>query len=232
MTRSPRALPFVLVLALAACAEGASITEEATAEPTPSASPSASASTDPTPSPPTPASEPAEASPSATPIEGEGGFTYEASAEADALMLDRFDCQNLDDGYQVDFPAEWNTNAELGSVPTCSWFAPIEYETGASGSVPDEVAIEIFVVDGAPEFLLQIIDERSGFIGATQPATRVRMTGNDADVYEYVIQLGPTLEEGPNLVARTSSLMGGDYDLNRAILDRMMATMEFIGVIQ
>ena len=64
--------------------------------------------------------------------------------------------------------------------------------------------------------VLQIIDQRSGFIGATQPATRVRMTGNDADVYEYVIQLGPTLEEGPNLVARTSSLMGGDYDLNRA----------------
>jgi len=147
-------------------------------------------------------------------------------------MLDRFNCQNLDDGYQVDFPTAWNTNAEFGGVPTCSWFAPTEYETGAPGSVPDEVAIEIFVVDGAPDFLLEIIDQRTGLVGATQPATRVRMVGNDADLYEYVIQLGPTLEEGPNLVARTSSLMGGDYDLNRAVLDRMMATMEFIGVIQ
>ena len=70
------------------------------------------------------------------------------------------------------------------------------------------------------------------FIGATQPATRTRMAGNDGDLYEYVVQLGPTLEDGPNLVVRTSSLMGGDYGLNRAILDRMMATMEFIGVIQ
>ena len=58
------------------------------------------------------------------------------------------------------------------------------------------------------------------------------MAGNDADLYEYVIQLGPSLEEGPNLVARTSSQMGGDFDLNRAVLDRMMATMEFIGVVQ
>ena len=48
----------------------------------------------------------------------------------------------------------------------------------------------------------------------------------------YVVQLGPTLADGPNLVARTTTEMGGDFDLNRAVLDRMMATMEFIGVIQ
>jgi hypothetical protein len=233
MTRLPRVLPLVLVLALAACAQTASTTEEAaTPEATPSASPSPSESPEPTPSPSTPESEPAEATPSATPIEGEGGFTYEANAQADSLMLDRFNCQNLDDGYQIDFPTAWNTNAEFGGVPTCSWFAPTEYETGAPGSVPDEVAIEIFVIDGAPDYLLQIMDQQRGFIGATQPATRTRMAGNDGDLYEYVIQLGPTLEEGPNLVVRTSNSMGGDYDLNRAILDRMMATMEFIGVIQ
>ena len=43
---------------------------------------------------------------------------------------------------------------------------------------------------------------------------------------------GRRREEGPNLVARTTTEMGGDFDLNRAVLDRMMATMEFIGVIQ
>ena len=231
MTRLPRVLPLVLVLVLAACAESGSTEDASTAEPTPSASPP-SASPEPTPSPSTPSSDPAEGTPSATPIEGEGGFTYEANAQADSLMLDRFNCQNLDDGYQIDFPTAWNTNAELGGVPTCSWFAPTEYETGAPGSVPDEVAIEIFVIDGAPDYLLQIMDQRSGFIGATQPATRTRMAGNDGDIYEYVVQLGPTLEEGPNLVVRTSSSMGGDYVLNRAILDRMMATMEFIGVVQ
>ena len=100
--------------------------------------------------------------------------------------------------------------------------------------MPDEVAIEIFLMDGAPEFVLEILDQDSGLVGATQPATRVRMAGNDGDIYEYVVQLGPTLEEGPNLVARTTAEMGDNlnYYLNRAILDRMMATMEFIGVIQ
>jgi hypothetical protein len=232
MTRLPRAFSIAMLLILAACTSTTDSSPSAEPTATPEPTPTASASPEPTPSPSATEIDSPEASASPSQIEGEGGFTWEANAEADALMLDRFDCQNLDDGYQVAFPADWNTNAEFGSVPTCSWFAPTEYETGAPGSVPDEVAIEIFVVDGAPEFLLQILDQRSGLVGATQPATRVRMAGNDADVYEYVIQLGPSLEEGPNLVARTSSQMGGDYDLNRAVLDRMMATMEFIGVIQ
>ena len=229
MTRFPRALSISLLLILAACTtttSSPSADATATPEPTPTASP------EPTPSPSASETESPDASPSSTPIEGAGGFTWEANAEADALFADHFDCQNVDDGYQVDFPAAWNTNAELGGVPTCSWFAPTEYETGDPGQLPDEVAIEIFVIDGPREYLLEIIDEDSGFVGVTQPATRFRVAGNDAESYEYVVQLGPTLEEGPNLVARTSSLMGGDYDLNRAVLDRMMATMEFIGVIQ
>ena len=47
-----------------------------------------------------------------------------------------------------------------------------------------------------------------------------------------MIQLGRTAEEGPNLVARTDTSMGGDYDLNRAILDRIMASIEFLGSTQ
>jgi hypothetical protein len=228
MTRIPRALPIAVLLILAACNPTANASPSA--EPTTTPEPTPSATPEPTPSP--EATESAEPSASSTPIEGEGGFTFASNAEADALMVDRFDCQNLDDGYQVEVPAEWNTNAEIGGTPPCSWFAPTEYETGAPGEVPDEVAIEIFVIEGSREYLLEIIDEDTGFIGATQPATRVRVDGNDSEAYEYVVQLGPTPEEGPNLVARTSSLMGGDYDLNRAILDRMMATMEFIGTIQ
>jgi hypothetical protein len=217
-----------VLLVLAACA---STTDSSpSAEPTLSPEPTPSASAETTPSP--DATESADPSASSSPVEGEGGFTFESNAEADALFADRFTCENLDAGYQVDFPAEWNTNAELGGVPPCSWFAPTEYETGDPGQVPDEVAIEIFVIEGAREYLLEIIEQNDGLVGATQPATRVRLVGNDGDLYEYVVQLGPTPEEGPNLVVRTSSLMGGDYDLNRAILDRMMSTMEFIGTTQ
>jgi hypothetical protein len=228
MIRFPRALSIAMILVLAACTSTAD--SSPSAEPTASPEPTPTASPEPTPSP--SASEAESPDASSSPIEGAGGFTWEANAEADALFADRFTCENLDDGYRVEFPAEWNTNAELGGVAPCSWFAPTEYETGDPGQVPDEVAIEIFMIDGERDYLLEIVDEDSGFVGATQPATRVRLAGNDGEHYEYVVQLGPTLEEGPNLVARTSSLMGGDFDLNRAVLDRMMATMEFIGVIQ
>ncbi len=228
MTRFPRALPIAMVVILAACTPTAD--SSTPAEPTDIPEPSPSATADATPSPEETASP--DETPSSTPIEGEGGFTIAANAEADALMVDRFDCQNLDDGYQVEFPAEWNTNAEIGGTPTCSWFAPTEYETGAPGDVPDEVAIEIFVID---DDRVHDGDERErdeGVIGATQPAYRVVVSDGDETAYLYVVQLGPTLAEGPNLVARTTTEMGGDFELNRAVLDRMMATMEFIGIIQ
>jgi hypothetical protein len=50
--------------------------------------------------------------------------------------------------------------------------------------------------------------------------------------YAYLVQLGPTEEEGPNLLVRTNTDMGGDYQLNKAVLDRIMATIEFLGTIQ
>jgi hypothetical protein len=229
MTRSSRALPIALLLLTAACTPAADATRTAeptdTPEPTPSPTAEATPSADP--------SESAEATPSPSMVEGEGGFTYAANDDADALMDETFSCQNLDDGYEVDFPAEWNTNAEFGEVPPCSWFAPTEYETGAPGELPDDVAIEIKVIDGDRGYEGEVVRRDEGMIGATQPATRVEVVElGGVTAYEYVVQLGPTLEEGPNLVARTSSEMGGDFDLNRAILDRMMSTMEFIGVIQ
>ena len=66
---------------------------------------------------------------------------------------------------------------------------------------------------------------------------RVEIAGTQDDpangtTYLYVVQLGPTAEEGPNLVARTDTSMGGDYELNKAVLDRMMATIEFVGTTQ
>ena len=219
-----------LLFVLAACTSPASPTAEPTPSPTQQPSDSRSASPEPT----------DDASPDATPQGSEGsfgGFTIPANAEADALFEETNSCQNLDDGYEVDFPAEWNANAEAGGVAQCSWFAPTEYETGAPDTVPDEVAIVIFRVAGERDYgPAEEIDRAEGFVGVTQPAYRVMLdydedSGNQR-VYEYVIQLGPTLEEGPNLVAGTSSEMGGDFELNQAVLDRVMASMELIGTIE
>lgn len=224
-----RSVTAALLLVLAACT---STTSPPSAEPTPEPTPSATAEPSESPEPTTAATD--EPEPTTSHTGGEpGGFAFESNAEADALMLDRFGCQNLDEGYEIDFPAEWNANAEIGGVPPCSWFAPTEYSAGSGTEVPDEVAIEIFVVDGERTFGdAETSDRAEGFIGVTQSAYRTTVTDGDETSYEYVVQLGATPEEGPNLVARTSSEMGGDFDLNRAVLDRMMSTMEFFGTLQ
>jgi hypothetical protein len=226
MTRIHGARATSILLMLAACTP--TTVSSPTAEPSPTPEPTPTATATPSPE----STDSPEPRPSSTPIEGEGGFAIEANAEADALFAERFTCESVEEGFQVDFPAAWNANAEFGQVPPCSWFAPTEYETGDPGELPDEVAIEIRVIDGARKYDGEVTDRHEGVIGATQPATRVRVTDGDVERYEYVVQLGRTPEEGPNLVARTASDMGGDFDLNRAVLDRMMATMEFIGTIQ
>ncbi len=234
MTGTRTAFPAVLALVLAACTGTTEASPRATPDPTPGVSPTATASPEASPS--TEASQsPAEsAEPSSSQVGGEfGGFTFQSHAEADALFLDRFSCQNLDDGYEVDYPAEWNANAEVGGAAQCSWFAPTEYEAGDGSTLPEEIAIEMIVVDGARDYDdVETSDRAEGYVGVTQPAFRVRITDGNEEAYEYVVQLGESYETGRNLVARTSTEMGGDFDLNRAVLDRMMATMEFIGVIQ
>jgi hypothetical protein len=218
----------VLLVVLAACTP-----TDSSPTPEPTLTPSAEPATD-SPSPEPTAEETADATPSES--EGSfGGFSIAANAEADALFEETNSCQNLDDGYEVDFPAEWNANAEFGSSAQCSWFAPTEYETDGSGTVPDEVAIVIFQWNEPREYGADEWEAREeGFVGVTQPAYRLTYADADGDemLYEYVIQLGPTPEEGPFLVAMTSTAADRDFELNMAVLDRMMASMELIGSIE
>ena len=231
---SPRtriALPAALVLVLAACTTTA---ESPSAEPTqsPTAEPSASASptTEPTAS--------ATATPTAAPTASgaPGGFTVTPHPEADALFLDRDDCQNPEGGYQLEFPEDWYTNTEIGSVPACSWFSPDFYKVDDPRDRPDEIAIEIFVIQGDRGYTGEVLSREEVIVGATQTGFRLEVEGTsdgaDGTSYEYKVQLGPTLEEGPNLVARTGTEMGGDYELSKAVLDRIMARIDFIGTIQ
>jgi hypothetical protein len=228
MTRSIRPALAALVLILAACAPQAAAPSSASPSEKPSfeATPSASASAEATGS--APAAEPTASDEPG----GAEGFTILPNAEADALFLDRDECENTEDGYQLEFPDDWYTNTEIGDVPACSWFSPTFYEADDSGAVPPEIAITIELLDGDRGYHDDFISNDEVVIGATQDAHRVEVERDGTTMYEYVVQLGPTLEEGPNLLARTDTDMGGDYELNKAVLDRIMATMEFIGTIQ
>lgn len=109
---------------------------------------------------------------------------------------------------------------------------PTSFEVDDPSATPDEVAIEIFIVDGLRIYPEDPTSRQEGILGATQPAVRVEVAGDAGEtMYEYVIGLGPTAEGGPNLVVHTDTAMGGDYELNKAVLDRMMTTIEFTGTI-
>ena len=230
--RTGIALPFALILLLAACTTAASPTAQPTQSSSPDATASAteSASADPT------ASATDSPTPAPTSSGTPGGFTVTPHPEADALFLDRDDCQNPEDGYQLEFPEDWYTNTEIGSVPACSWFSPDFYKVDDPRDRPDEIAIEIFVIQGDRGYTGEVLSREEVIVGATQTGFRLEVEGTsdgaDRTSYEYVVQLGPTLEEGPNLVARTGTEMGGDYELSKAVLDRIMARIDFIGTIQ
>lgn len=211
-----------LGLVLAACGPDES---SPTATPTPSPEPVA---TD-TPSPEPTESPTEEASPSPSGDGDPTGFTVAPHPEADALFLDRDSCENPEDRYRLEFPDEWYTNTEIGGVPACSWFSAELYEVEDPAIVPDEIGVTIEIIEGDRGYLDEPISQEEVIVGATQFAVRTEVESDGVTMYEYVVQLGPTPEEGPNLLARTDDEMGGDYDLNKAVLDRIMATIEFFG---
>jgi hypothetical protein len=239
MTRTSRPLaPLVAVaLVVAACAAPASsVAPSATAstEPTPSATPSSTV---------TPSAQPASDSPSPTASAvGElRPFAVAANPEADALFLDRDDCENSADGYRLEFPDAWYTNTAIGDVEPCSWFSPTFYEVSDPSDVPPEIAITTEYAMGTVGTIGELLSSDRGIVGATQVATRFEATGAtdasgefepDARMYVYVVELGDDAGAGPNLILSTSTLMGGDYELNKAVLDRIVATLELIGTIQ
>ncbi len=242
----PRTRPLSLMMALgllvSACAGGADPTDSASPSPTPSArptpteseslspEPTASGTQEPTPTP--------MDSPSPTLVELPGGFTVHANAEADALFLDRDTCSNERDNYEVAFPDAWYTNTEIGRNPACIWFSPTNYDVPDPAVVPEEIAITIEWVEEASGWVDDPVSHEEVVVGG-QAAQRVEFAGagpagqlhpDDYRAYLYRIELGPP-GEGPTLWVTTSNEMGGDYELNKAVMDRMMATIEFFGSV-
>jgi hypothetical protein len=239
LSRRPLAVALVAIaLVVSACRAqaGASPSE---IQPSPMSSASAAASVEPAPS--ASASEQPMPSPTpATSTDPTAPFPVIPNADADALFLDRDTCTNAEDGYRVAFPDAWWTNTAVGEVTPCNWFAPTTFDVPDPSELPPEIAITISLVDSDVGTFLEIVSRDEGIVGQTQSAIRweERGTGTEGSefppsyrAYVYVVQLGPTFEEGPNVVARTDTTMAGDYELNKAVLDRIMATMELLGSI-
>lgn len=160
-------------------------------------------------------------------------FTVLESAEADALFVDPDTCTNSEDGYTVSYPDSWYTNTEIGEVPACSWFSPTFYEATEGAPLPDEIAIGISVFDDAIGFIwVDLYTEDvtiGGFSGRRYETGMTKDPAQPTNVlqYTYLAYLDPEPPEGRKIWASTGTDSGGAYELNRAVLDRIMASLEF-----
>lgn len=165
-------------------------------------------------------------------------FSVIDSAGADALFEIPDTCTNPVAGYTVTYPDAWFTNTEIGEWPPCTWFSPVFYDVGDDpNEVPPQVAIVLVFADmayGYVEDPEMTIDEvvtvdsyearRSELIGfftlpdgeyMPEPAT-----------YFYTVYIGDQGTQ-PTLRATTSFEDAADYELNKAVVDRIMALIQF-----
>ncbi len=163
-------------------------------------------------------------------------FTVLESSEADALFVDPDTCTNPEDGYTVSYPDSWYTNTEIGDVPACSWFSPTFYEVREGDPRPDEIAIEVHVSEGAFGFIWADLYTEDVIIGGfagrryeTGMTTWPEQPTNEL-LYSYLAYLDLEQPEGRKIWAFTGTEYGGDYELNRAVFDRIMASLEFRNV--
>lgn len=202
----------------------------ASQSPAPSASPSHGASDSPTPLPSRSADRPT----SSAPPQGERYVAVDGFAitvldhrEADLLFAEPDRCISEND-YTVLFPDAWYTNTQTGDVAACSWFSPDFFEVTAPGTAPDAIWIELSIVDGTVGYTsLTDVFYNEQLSIAGREARRVEFnpepTGDPRfRVYHYVIPLG---RAGPTFVAYTDNRMADDYELAKAVLDRLVASL-------
>lgn len=160
------------------------------------------------------------------------------SVEADELFSTVDTCTTSNGAYSVSYPESWYTNTAVGSVPACTWFSPVEFEVADSQVMPSEITITVTVIRGSigwfyePIYVLQESVMVSGF-----PGSRTEQAGGfDVDgpldpsvrTYQYsVLVAGGNDVDDVWIAASSSTLMGGDYVLNKAVLDRIMASLQW-----
>ena len=166
-------------------------------------------------------------------------FTIIDSAAADALFGQVDTCTNPVGRFTVTFPATWYTNPTVAGLPACSWFAPTPFTISSTSTVPDEVAMVVTVHQGsvgyfnAPETTLQEQISIGGHDGGRME--QVGMTYEGAGFerlppsYVYTVDFGGLAGNGPTAQAIADSVGAADYVLNKAVLDRIMASLVYVG---
>ena len=141
-------------------------------------------------------------------------------------------CTNPVIGYMVSFPDDWYTNTAIGAQAACAWFTPAFFEVDVDDSVPEEIWIVISLIEGRRGYTMLSPSisgdhvEVDGYAGDRVEfllRDSIDDTEPDGPFYEYVV---PLERAGPTLIASTDVARAGDYELAKAVLDRMMASMK------
>jgi hypothetical protein len=165
-------------------------------------------------------------------------FTVIDHAEADELFATPDTCTNPEAGYTVTYPDAWFTNTEIGDWPACSWFSPTFFDVGDDpNEVPPQVAIVLTIFDGGMGQIgpydttvdeIVLVDgfdaRRREQIGQETPAEGYQA---HPPFYRYEVIVAPQPAVAPTLTANTNFEGAADYELNKAVLDRIMALIEF-----
>ncbi len=162
-------------------------------------------------------------------------FTIIDSAEADALFRAVDSCTNPVGRFTVSFPAAWYTNPPSGALPACSWFAATPFSVSDTTVVPHEVQIVIQAFDGAfgyfdsPDVTMSEQILIGGHEGIRWQQIGINHEGDGHESlppsYIYSANFGGLSQEGTSLQAIAASKGASDYILNKAVLDRIMASL-------
>jgi hypothetical protein len=138
-------------------------------------------------------------------------------------------CTNAQDGYSVEVPAGWwylITNDSCGYLDP----EPFTFDDGATPQGP--VAIRISVVQGAVGSFYEVVSSEDIMIAGHRTTRWELRAGGEPDgppagtlIYEYIVQLDSTPDDGPTLLAHTESLGQPNYEQNKLVLDAIMATL-------
>lgn len=150
------------------------------------------------------------------------------SEAADGLMAERATCTNAG-GFTISYPATWYTNEKIGNVAACSWFGPEPIEAVDPADIPAQVAIVVHVFEGGVGQIPEYPRTDGGevlldgvFFGRFEDTI-------PSQPPEFAYQYSAWLDAdylGEKLTGTTLSSAAGDYVVNRAVLDRMMATLQ------
>ena len=162
-----------------------------------------------------------------------------------SIFTDPDDCENLDVGYRVAYPASWYSNAAMANplnpdgvgIAACWLFAPTDFAVVHGTEIPDDVAVIIRAFEAPEGFVYEYDPPRNARIVGDSTTTvagrptryqELEITERDVAhqvgdrIARYVVQV----TQRKYLTAET--YRGPDYSTAKTVLDQMVLTLEFL----